>query len=274
MQRLDPSVLRPIDRASSTPLYLQIADEIETHLQDLPVGAMLPSETEIVAHFQVSRGVAVQALKELLHRNVVVRMQGSGTFKAAAIPFPTRFTSSLNAARLPSFSEDLKQAGYETGEQVYECLLMEAPQEVRLELDLDEGSQVWKLSRAIFASGTPVVYLVSYGSAHIYPDLDVYEVAKHGFYGYLEAHYGASFRPVWAEEEYCALGASDELAQLLQIEKGNPLLSSIRIAYLADGRPAEYVLSYMRGDLYRVRVSVLPEFKPTTIGKIELEANL
>lgn len=271
MQKLDPSILRPVNRQSFTPLYQQIADEIESHLEDLPVGAMLPSETEIVAHFHVSRGVAVQALKELLNKQVIVRMQGSGTFKAPAAPFPARFTRSLNSARLPSFSDDLRQAHYEVGERIYECELIKVPEEVRQALKLANEDRVWKLSRTILASGMPVVYLTSYVPESVYPTVNTEEVAKHSFYGYLEAHYGLGLRPAWAEEEYCAVAVPEGLTQILQVEDGSPLLFSMRVGYLADGRPAEYVLSYMRGDLYHVRATVLPDREPTTIGRIELE---
>jgi DNA-binding GntR family transcriptional regulator len=271
MQKLDPSVLQPVNRQSFTPLYQQIAAEIESHLQELPVGAMLPSETEIVAHFHVSRGVAVQALKELLNKRVVVRMQGSGTFKAPAAPFPARFTRSLNAAKLPSFSDDLRQAHYEVGERIYACELIKAPEDVRQALKLANEDRVWKLSRTILASGVPVVYLTSYVLESVYPEVNAEEVAKHSFYGYLEAHYGLALRPAWAEEEYSAVSVPEGLAQILQVEDGSPLLFSMRVGYLADGRPAEYVLSYMRGDLYHVRATVLPDCEPTTIGRIELE---
>ncbi|QBD74791.1 GntR family transcriptional regulator [Ktedonosporobacter rubrisoli] len=269
MQKLDPSVLGPIDRQSFTPLYRQIADEIESHLQALPVGTMLPSETEIVAHYNVSRGVAVQALKELLHRNVIVRMQGSGTFKASVMP--ARFTRSLNEVKLPSFSEDLKRTGHKTSERVYECELVAGTKAVRQALKLSEGGQAWKLARTILADQEPVVYLISYLSAEIYSEIDTTKVARQSLYGYLEASYGAGYRPAWAEEEYSAIVAPPWLRQFLEVDENSPLLTSTRIAYLADGRPSEYVQSYMRGELYHVKVTVLPALEPTNIGKLELE---
>lgn len=273
--RLDADALDPVDTASGVPIYRQIAEQLAAHLEALPVGTRLPSESAIAKRAGVSRGTAVQALRELEHRDLVVRVQGSGTFKAS--PAPGSFTRSLDAGKLPSFTDDLERAGHQTRELVERCELGAADHETAAALGIEPGAPVWSIVRTILADERPVVHIVSALRADRYPEIDGSQIAGGSLYGFLAGRYGAEARPTWADEEYSALNATQELCSRLHVPVERALLCSRRVAYLADGVAVELARSYMRADAYRVRVTLLPgdgDGDAVPARELELRADL
>jgi GntR family transcriptional regulator len=72
----------PIDPRSPVPAYAQVADAIAKLIgsgklrPDFPI----PSETQIVQEYGVSRGTARKAVEQLRESGLVVTVQGRGSF--------------------------------------------------------------------------------------------------------------------------------------------------------------------------------------------------
>lgn len=271
-ETLSVGALAPTDPASGVPIYRQIADQLEALLRDVAIGTRLPSETEISKRIGISRGTAVQALRELERRELVTRIQGRGTFKAS--PPPGAFTRSLDQGTLPSFTEDLRQAGHTTWERIERCVRTTPSADAAAALGLQADDEVWLIDRTVLADDSPVVHIVSALRADRYPEVDPDAVSAGSLYGFLEERYGVAGRPSWAQEEYTATVAGDTMAEQLRIPVGSALLCSRRTAFLSDGLAAEFVLSTMRADAYSVRVTLLPGGAPATTGGLALKAPL
>jgi len=73
-----------IDLDGPTPIYLQIADAIAQRIRDgvYQPNRRVPSATALAAEFGVSRRTAVEALRELRGRGLVIGVRGRGTFVA------------------------------------------------------------------------------------------------------------------------------------------------------------------------------------------------
>jgi DNA-binding GntR family transcriptional regulator len=71
-----------IDPLSPTPLYIQVADDIQAKIEagTLQPARPIPSEKTLQQEHGVSRGTARSAVKELQKRNLVHTIQGRGTF--------------------------------------------------------------------------------------------------------------------------------------------------------------------------------------------------
>ncbi|GEM_PF-2132430 len=71
-----------INKLSKKPIYLQIADSIDTayHAHALVSGDALPTEKEICSAFHVSAIVVKNAYQELINRGIIKREPGRGTF--------------------------------------------------------------------------------------------------------------------------------------------------------------------------------------------------
>ena len=76
--------IRPLDKGSHIPLYLQLTAQLTEliHSGELKPNYRLPSEREMAEMLNVSRITARLAVQELLESGLVYREQGRGTFVA------------------------------------------------------------------------------------------------------------------------------------------------------------------------------------------------
>ncbi|MFK3982457.1 GntR family transcriptional regulator [Micromonospora sp. NPDC050397] len=70
------------------PRYRRVADELRHRIMSgaIPAGSILPSETAIMAEFDVSRGTAREAIALLRSQGLAVTEMGRGTFVRPALP--------------------------------------------------------------------------------------------------------------------------------------------------------------------------------------------
>jgi GntR family transcriptional regulator len=253
MGRLPVNRLRPLTPDSAVPRYRQIADQIAVLITDAEPGVRLPSEHEIATHLGVSRATAIQALKDLENRGLVHRRQGRGSFTADT----DRAIRSTDTPWLPSFSDDLRKAGRSTREHVLKCAVVRAPAEVGTALELAPGAEVWHVARVIHSTGDPVIHATSWLSKAVYPELDGEEIATSSLYQHLQARYGADARPSTAEEQWSAQAVLRPIATALDIPVGAPVMRVRRRAFLQDGNPVEYALSYVRAETFAVSFRIV-----------------
>jgi len=102
-----------MDSRSSQPLYLQIKDALKQRILDGDYVAheRLPSESELMKMFGVSRITVRQSLRDLHSDGLVFSVQGKGTFvsKPKAVQ---------DVQRLQGFGEAMTPKGYETSTRV------------------------------------------------------------------------------------------------------------------------------------------------------------
>src|SRR5688500_19076334 len=75
-------MLGALDRSDDRPPYRQIADHLRAAIDrgELTPGDRLPSEAELMRHYDVARMTARQAIQELRGEGRVVAEQGRGVF--------------------------------------------------------------------------------------------------------------------------------------------------------------------------------------------------
>jgi GntR family transcriptional regulator len=252
-EALPVTLLQPPSAATGVPRYRQIADQLAELIMRAGPGLRLPSEHEIARHLGVSRATAIQALRELEQRGLVLRIQGRGSFTADA----RRAIRSATSGPLPSFSEDLRHAGRITHERVLSCETKPPPPEVSAALLLDDQTAAWRVVRVIVSDDHPVVHVTSWLPGSLYPELDAAAIASGSLYQYLEATYGPGGRPSSADEQWSAQAATRPIARTLEIRSGSPVMHVQRVAYLEDGTPAEHSDSYVRGETFVVSFHVV-----------------
>lgn len=235
-----------LNRDTHLPLYYQLKQILISRIAGMQHHELFPSEPALVQAFQVSRGTVKQAVMELVQEGYLYRVQGKGTFVS-----PPRIERSFGA--LPSFTEDIRRKGYVPESNVLRLELSEPQDKVREALRLPTGVNVWCLERVTLADGIPVTLVRSYLRDDVYPDLGSKQLSV-SLYQSLERLYGKV--PVTANDTYVTQPASQNMAETLSIRKGTPVIYSERIAYLANGIPAEYVESYMRGDRFIIHVTI------------------
>jgi len=237
-----------LNREQPTPLYYQLVQILLAKIREMAPHTRLPSEAELMAAYQVSRGTAKQALVTLEQQGLVYRIQGKGTFVAEP-----RISRSFE--QVPSFSEDIRRLGYRPGIRLLALEVMPAPAKVSERLGLDPAISVWRVERVFLADGEPLAHAISFVRQDLFPELDAQGVGV-SLYQTLQRQYGT--RPVWARDTYTAVPVRGRTARLLGFADGGVALYSERIAYTEQLLPVEYVESWIRGDRFTLTVNRMP----------------
>lgn len=153
-----PRTASPSRRPASSPaaapalaLYEQVKDFIVRRIQDgsWRAGDRLPSESELVAQFGISRMTVNRALRELTEQGRIVRVAGVGSFVAEDKPQSTL----LQIANLAS---EIRQRGHDYRCDVLAVRRAAATLEVAAALDLGTGASVFHTQCVHRENGVPV----------------------------------------------------------------------------------------------------------------------
>ncbi|MEN9629867.1 MAG: hypothetical protein RJA10_3095 [Pseudomonadota bacterium] len=226
------------DLQSSSPLYVQLAQRLAQGIHDgrFRPHEALPSERVLSESLSLSRVTARKAIDRLAEQGLIVRRRGSGNYIAPKLEQPL--------ARLTSFSEELRQRGFEPSSQWLLRRCTAASPDEQLGLGLSPGARVARLERLRLADGTVMAYEISVLPEPVLPDPAQVE-------GSLYEHLGTVGKaPARALQHIRALNAGDRHAELLGVRAGQALLFITRVGYLDSGLPVELTHSYCRSDLY------------------------
>jgi GntR family transcriptional regulator len=166
----------------------------------------------------------------------VVRRHGSGNFIAPRLEQPL--------TRLSTFTEELKQRGFEPRSQWLRRFIGTAQAEEIIALGLPTGARVARLERVRLADETPMALEYSALPALILPQP---ERVEDSLYSHLAAR---GHEPVRALQHIRAANATERQAGLLAIPPGQALLFITRFSYQADERPIEITHTWCRSDYY------------------------
>lgn len=246
-----PSV--DIQPLSPTPLYAQIKDLLRARVLDgtYQPHQQMPSESEMIAAFNVSRITVRQALNDLQNEGLIFRIHGKGTF----VSKPKAFQ---DLGRLQGFGEAMRQMGYETFARVVSIRNVVPTVQVQERLHLPKRAKVTELQRVRFLNREPISLDVTYLPVAIGVRLAKEDLATRDVFVILENDYGMSLGH--ADVQIGSTLADENLATQLRVEEGSPVLVIERTTHTSDGTPIDYEHLYYRGDAfqYKVRVDRVP----------------
>ncbi len=227
-----PATDRPRD-AVFLPLYKQIKSLLVQRLQqgEWKPGAPIPSEMELAARFQVSQGTVRKAVDELAAENLLIRRQGKGTFVATHQEPRAQFRF---LRLVPDHGEMVPSQS-----TFLECRRVKAAADVAQQLDLRGGDAVVYLRRLLSLGGTPLVLDDIWLPAALFRGLTADRLAGYQgpLYGLFESEFGT--RMIRAEERIRAIAADEDVAGLLAVAPGSPLLLVDRVSYTYSDQPVE-----------------------------------
>lgn len=235
--------------AGPTPLYDQLKEILR---QEIAKGAyrpeeQLPSETQLVQRYNISRTTVRQALNDLVNEGILYRRQGKGTFVA-----PPKIEQEL--VRLTDFVEDMAQAGLNPSSKVISLTEEAASPEVAATLGLEVGVIVMRLERLRLADGKPVAYDITWLPRRYGLLVADEDLAANTIYKILETKFDI---PVLRGTYFIeACNAILELAQALEIEPDTALLLLSRVSYTDGNKAVYYQKRYFRSDSLKYRISL------------------
>lgn len=220
-----------IDHKSPVPLRAQV----EQLLRDLVLdpeyqkGALLPDEVALAAQLGVSRGTVRSGISKLVFEGVLERKAGVGTRVSTR-----SLESGITAWR--SFTREMASKGIKVENYRLDYQQVKAPADAARGLNVEPDTLVWRLERVRGWEGKPVLHTMSWFHPRI--RLKGTEDTSRPLYEMIEKN--TNVRPKNAREEFLAVGADAQLARLLDVSRGTPLLLRRHIVFDQGNRPFEF----------------------------------
>lgn len=228
---------------SPQPLYVQIKEALKKRILEGEYAPheRLPSENELMQAFSVSRITVRQALRDLHNEGLVFSAQGKGTFvsKPKAVQ---------DVHRLEGFGEAMARKGYDTSSRLVGIQERRPTQAVREALQLESGEPVVEVKRVRYLNRKPVSVDISYFPMAIGRRLFGRDLTG-DIFPMLEEQLGVPLGS--AEILLEAQSAEPEIAQLLAMETGEPVMRVQRLSYDKSGAPIDFEYLSFRGDAYQ-----------------------
>jgi GntR family transcriptional regulator len=146
-----------------------------------------------------------------------------------------------------SFTETMRKLGKNPKVKILFFDIIPASLKVSKKLGLEEGEEVYELSRLRLADEEPIMIETSYLPVKYFPNLSKEDFEKNSMYGLFESKFQIFVTN--AQESFKAVRVTAAEAPFLLDEVGAPAMRIERIAY-SNGRTIEYTASLARGDKY------------------------
>ncbi|WP_181612320.1 GntR family transcriptional regulator [Nonomuraea soli] len=210
--------------------YEHIAAELRDDIMNgtHPVGTLLPSESELAAHYRAARGTVRQAIAVLVAEGLVGSRQG-----ARRIVLGT--TRSQSFAELHSFAQWARANGYRFGGQVISQRRRAARGVESARLSCPA---VLEVMRVRTLEGEPVLLERTVYADWIAPAVEALPGDCESVTQALFDSVGLIF--AYGEHLIDAVAAGAQDSRLLTVRRGSPLLRQRRITTTNEGRPVEW----------------------------------
>jgi GntR family transcriptional regulator len=229
---------------NGAPKYERLAEALEDRVRTMPPDDSLPTERELLEEYGVSRATVRQAIRLLVQRGLVYNIQGSGTYVAN----PAVVSKTL---RLTSFSEDMRQRGFEPASEILRHETVEAPAELAARLKVPVGAALVSIGRLRLADSVPMALENSFLVAALVRQDGIDPSGS--IYQQLER---AGLVPWRAAQTIGVVNLDVHQAQRLDQAVGAAALRVERVSYTKRGDAFEYAETVYRGDRYNFDIVV------------------
>jgi GntR family transcriptional regulator len=237
-----------------TPVFMELKSFLEEQIAQgvYQPGDLIPSETELMKAWSVSRITVRNAVRQLCSEGLVYTVHGRGTFVAEQ-----KITNYLPS--LTSLSADVRKKGMVPSRHVLKLEVIEADKDVATRLHISPGSQVIHFVRITLANKEPIAVAYTY--------ISVPAVVPHQGKFTIETLENSSFYQLLGEIGVHLYGGTQTIsasaagrleAEALKVNKGYPLIDSERVAFTRERKYVEYTRMLAKPDYIQWKVSLGP----------------
>ena len=235
----------PLPASGSGPLYRQVKRELQRQIEagNYTPGDTLPSETVIAGTLGVSIGTLRRAVDELVHENVLVRRQGRGTFVALHSTDSFMFQFFHVEERGDALQDATPHERELPQVECVSFLRVRADETEAAVLRIKTGDPLIRMVNRLSLSGRPVVHDCISVAAGMFRGLTEkrFRERPSTVYRLYQSDFGISV--LRARERVRAVPADAEIARVLGVAPGMPILQVHRVALSFGDRPVEYRVS-------------------------------
>jgi len=209
-------------------------------------GTRLPAESELGPMLGISRPTLREVLRALSNEGLIIQRQGVGTFVAEPRPIVDE-----GLEELESFDSLAARHGWQCGTE-HVSFHRRLADDITADLGVPADAPMTEVRRVRTADGRAAAYMCDYVPESVLPARE------------LEEHFAGSVLDLILARgaprvEYCsstltAVVADGELASLLSVRPGSPLLLVDETLHGVDGEPFEYSKTWFATDLVRLHL--------------------
>lgn len=223
-----------MNKAAGETLHGGLSNYIRSKIfaKEWGIGEQIPSEHSLMEEFDVSRGTVRKAIKTLVDEGLLKQEHGRGTFVSEPhIAHP-------GGDRPFSFAASLSAQGISFETEVLSRERIGATPEVAERLQIAEGDPVLKLRRVRRAGGKAIMVLDSWTPLDICPGIEDMPLEEMSLFDAVERATGGHI--ALSQMAYSARAAGKDLASVMGVSEGSPILNLEQLIYLEDGRAIEW----------------------------------
>ncbi|HEM5140996.1 TPA: GntR family transcriptional regulator [Streptococcus suis] len=211
-------------------VYADIKEKIEQNIWQ--ANQEMPTENELMEIYSYSKDTIRKALSLLEMDGYIQKRQGRNS-----IILDHNLVRKPFVSELKTVSELNRSAHHQVQTQLTNLYIIQGQPEVMKELEVDEKTDLYRVSRVRTIDGERLEYEISYFDRRIVPYLSK-EVAESSIYQYLEEELGLEISH--SRREISFRFANEEEKSLLDLAGYDMVVSVTSTTYLADGRPFQY----------------------------------
>lgn len=226
------------------PRYYQLKEILEGRIEsgEFHVGGKFPTDEELCAEYELSRGTVRRAVDMLVEEGRLRREQGRGTFVSSPHLSPVFF-------RLGNFNEEMEARGWKPSTRLLKRRELPATQEIARRLQIPVGEKAIEIIRLRLANDKPVAYETRYLSYKTCPQLLEEDLENQSIHSLLLDKFNIPLLRACYTIEARLLSGKE--ANYLQIEPCSAGFAVERVTFTTDDRPVTWYQTVYRGDVYR-----------------------
>lgn len=234
---------------SPVPLYHRLYLVLRQKISDgeFPVDRPMPSEQEIVQQSGLSRVTVRKALDRLESEALIHRRRGKGTFVRDDNPAP-KFEASLSG-----LLDNMLAMGLKTKVDLLEFQYITPSLAIQHDMNIGSSDVVQRAVRIRKYKGEPLCHLTTHVPERIGKTYKQEDLSDQPLLRLLER---SGVTAVEADERITARLADPDVAGLLNVELGSPLLLVTRVTLDRDGNAVEHLRALFRPDMYEYHLKM------------------
>lgn len=229
------------------PIYIRIHNQIKKNIENqvYKVGQRIPAERQLALQFHVSRMTLRQAIKTLEDEGILERRLGSGTYVASQ-----KVQEKMSGVM--SFTEIMEANDQIPSSKLISYRITQPSLSERERLNLNEGDKILRMERIRFGDSIPICYEVVTIPATLIEKFSKKDIST-SLYKTLEEKGGYKLGKV---TEYIGASVANENdAKLLEIHKGEAMVTRRQVTQLDNGKPFEYTRAFYVADRFEFTFS-------------------
>lgn len=233
-------------------LYMSVVRELSSRIRGrvYKPGEKLPSEPDLAEEFNVSRTTVREALGYLENERLIARRHGIGSF---VIGVDDGIGAGLE--RMESYTETIRRAGHNAEDRLISITRVELTGELAAAMGSDMPASGYEIRSLRLSDGIPVVLTVDTLQAGVLSGREgvLAERKKHeSLLSFLQEELG--IKACYALMNLSAVKAPPEVASVLQVKEGYPLVHLEGVVRDREGNPIYHSSNFFRSDKYSFRL--------------------